>query len=287
MYSLPCKFLPVRWWWCLCLTRLYLSSDPFPSSRSPLLLNSLLTSMLLSVCLQKKQKTSDRYFRLAQWVNALPVKKLLAVFLSSVNDRLFLQSWMKEENYVLRWNMTMVYRGFIKKKKKKKTQREVNPPTYRCALLLSRGLRCMVNNIQRWRAKRSLLQPGAPPCLVPFCAAHLKQFEADKSLILQFVSFFLFIIEGLNSTIIVFFLRNVGLYIYFSVDFTWYVCVFTPPPMRLHWNGGCPFAVCPVAALTSSNSTADRMQRETFLFQSNIIWLSYKDASDSNVLCHV
>lgn len=155
MYSLPCKFLPVRWWWCLCLTRLYLSSDPSPSSRSPLLLNSLLTNMLLSVCLQK-QKNLDRYFRLAQWVNALPVKKLLAVFLSSVNDRLFLQSWMKEENYVLRWNMTMVYRGFIKKK----TQREVNPPTYRSALLLSRGLRCMVNNIQRRRVKRSLLQPA-------------------------------------------------------------------------------------------------------------------------------
>lgn len=95
MYSLPCKFLPVRWWWCLCLTRLYLSSDPSPSSRSPLLLNSLLTNMLLSVCLQK-QKNLDRYFRLAQWVNALPVKKLLAVFLSSVNDRLFLQAGWKK-----------------------------------------------------------------------------------------------------------------------------------------------------------------------------------------------
>lgn len=41
-----------------------------------------------------------------------------------------------------------------------KTQREVNPPTYRSALLLSRGLRCMVNNIQWRRVKHSLLQPA-------------------------------------------------------------------------------------------------------------------------------
>ncbi len=60
MYSLPCNFLPVRWWWwCLRLTQLYLSSDSFPPSCSALLLNSLSTNRVLSESAYKQNKSGQ------------------------------------------------------------------------------------------------------------------------------------------------------------------------------------------------------------------------------------
>lgn len=92
-----------------------------------------------------------------------------------------------------------VCRGFIQ------TQREVHPGHIDLFLLLSRGSCCMVSSLQ-WRSRSSVL-----------CAILRSSFEAEESQILHFVPFSSSLRDWTGSSTIIVFLRNVGLYIYFSV----------------------------------------------------------------------
>lgn len=87
----------------------------------------------------------------------------------------------------------------------------MNALTYRSVLLLSRGLCCMVNSFQWSRVKCSLLSLLHARC-------HFAQliWSSSRQIKVDFTGSF-FITEGVKNSTVNVFLRNVGLYIYFSV----------------------------------------------------------------------
>lgn len=137
---------------------------------------------------------------------------------------------MKEENYVLRWNRSKVYRGFIKQ-----TQREVNALTYRSVLLLSRGLCCMVNSFQ-WRSVKCSSLPES----LLHARCHFAQLIWSSSRQIKVDLLFFFSSQREWKTALFMFFWGMLVYTYIFLLCGLYVVCLCVCPVRLHWNGDAP-----------------------------------------------
>lgn len=155
---------------------------------------------------------------------------------------------MKEENYVLRWNRSKVYRGFIKQ-----TQREVNALTYRSVLLLSRDLCCMVNSFQ-WRSVKCSSLPES----LLHARCHFAQLIWSSSRQIKVDLLFFPHHRGSEKQHCSCFSEECWfIHIFFCcADYTWYVCASAPCAFTEMGTPPCP-RVWLVAVLTSSNLSSD------------------------------